>query len=97
MQVDQSRVDTIVRLRNDVLHEALWDGRTPGEARSPASVAASMWLDGLSRRVTLALLGLSGQYVRSFWWSRSHFHLGINGSPSSVREEARKSEGRPAP
>lgn len=84
---DQSRVDTIVRLRNDVIHEALWDGRMPGEARSPSSFSASLWLDGLSRRVTIALLGMNGEYVRSFWWSRSHFHLGIDGSPSWQRSK----------
>ncbi len=66
--IDQGRVDTIVRLRNDLLHEALWDKRMPGEARSQEAFYSSIWLDQLSRRVALAVVGVDGQYVRSAWW-----------------------------
>ena len=65
---DQSRVDTIVRLRNDLLHEALWDGRMPGEARGNEAFYSSFWLDHLTRRLALRLLGVRGTYPQSAWW-----------------------------
>jgi len=75
---DRSHVDIIVRLRNDLLHEALWDERTPGEARSEQSFYSSIWLDNLCRRLGLALLGVSGAYVQSSWWGLSMRLFSIN-------------------
>ena len=91
---DPSRVDTIVRLRNDLLHEALWDGRMPGAAARPAAFYASIWLDRLSRRLTFALLGMRGQYLRGHWWSLSHSELSIEGSPSWQRASGTESGGQ---
>lgn len=65
---DNARTAIIVRLRNDLQHEALWDGRMPGEARSEDSFYASLWLSKFTRRAALALLGIHGPYVRSSWW-----------------------------
>jgi hypothetical protein len=67
--VDTGRVDTIVTLRNDLLHEALWDGGMPGAARRSAPFYASIWLDHLSRRLILALLGIQAKYIQSVWWA----------------------------
>lgn len=66
--LDEKVIHTIVRLRNELLHEALWDGRMPGEARSRDSLMGSVWLHKLARRAMLAVLGLAGPYVQSAWW-----------------------------
>lgn len=77
---DQAKVDTMVKLRNDLLHEALWDGRMPGESRSHDSFYASHWLHKLSRRAMLAVLGLSGgEYIYSPWWSLSQAYFDVTG------------------
>jgi len=65
---DDAKVGHIVKLRNELLHEALWDERMPGEARSPDSLYASIWLHKLTRRLLLAVLGITGTYVQSGWW-----------------------------
>ena len=57
----------IVDLRNDLLHEAIWDARMPGEARSDFSFYASLHLHKLTKRAILALLGLKGSYIKSSW------------------------------
>jgi len=68
LPMEATCVATIVRLRNDLLHEALWAGRMPGEARGNEAFHSSFWLDHLSSRLTLALLGINGPYVQSPWW-----------------------------
>src|SRR5437867_5336735 len=64
-------VATVRRLRNDLLHEALWDGGMPGDAGSSEAIYAALWLNRLTRRLLFAVLGLTGGYVTSAWW-----HLG---------------------
>jgi len=68
IRCDDDKMHDIVRLRNDLLHEALWDRRMPGEARSDTSFRASYWLHSLARRALFATLGLDGEYIRSAWW-----------------------------
>jgi hypothetical protein len=68
---DSARARYFVDLRNALIHDALWDGRMPGEARSHDSVYASISLHKLTRRAAFAILGLQGEYLQSPWW-----HLG---------------------
>lgn len=65
---DKDKVDAIVDLRNDLIHEVIWDGRMPGEARSDASWRAAPWIHDLTKRAFLALCGVTGEYTSSPWW-----------------------------
>jgi len=65
---DAAYVTPIVRLRNHLLHEAIWGNRMPGEARGDEAFHSSFWLNRLCQRVTLRLLGIDGPYARSAWW-----------------------------
>ena len=82
MALDVGRVETVVRLRNELLHEALWDGTMPGHAASSESFYASLWLEHWSRRAFFALCGLRGEYVRSPWWGLGSYFFDI-GLPSA--------------
>jgi hypothetical protein len=65
---DEGLVKRMVALRNDLLHEGIWDGGMPGEARSQDSWRASTMLKALSKRALLRLCGVTGRYVTSEWW-----------------------------
>lgn len=60
-------------LRNDLLHEVLWDGGMPGEARSEISYRTSHWLHKLTKRIMLAVLGIDNDYIHSPWWFMGKF------------------------
>jgi hypothetical protein len=75
--VDTQKIDRLIRLRNDLLHQVLWDNRMPGEARSESSFYASYWLHKLTRRAMLGVLGFQGQYIRTPWWGRGSFHFDV--------------------
>lgn len=77
--LDGGILQTVVRLRNELLHEVLWDGRMPGEARSPESLLASEWVHRLVRRATFAALGLHGTYIRTPWWGFGTFVFDVSG------------------
>jgi hypothetical protein len=72
---DSDKLEAIVALRNELLHEALWDGRMPGEARGEVSFRAPYWLHKFSRRALLATLGLRGTYIGSPWWMLGSFQF----------------------
>jgi hypothetical protein len=74
---DAPKARSMVTLRNDLLHEALWDGRMPGEARSMESAYASYWLHSLSRRALFACLGLRGGYAETAWWGMGTFAFNL--------------------
>jgi len=73
---DNDKFESIRRLRNDLLHEVLWDGRMPGEARSEVSHLSSYWLHKLTKRIMFAVLGISDDYIRSPWWVMAKFDFG---------------------
>jgi len=57
----------LVRFRNDLFHEALWDRRQPGAG----SLAGPVQADHLSRindRLLFALAGYRGTYLSTPWW-----------------------------
>ena len=64
---EEELANKIVNLRNNLLHEAIWDDRMPGEARSDFSFYASLHLHKLTKRAMLAVLGLKGSYITSSW------------------------------
>jgi len=68
--VDEEKFKTIVDLRNDLLHEAIWDGRMPGEIRSQFSLDASSWLHKISKKALLASFDVKGQFIERNWWER---------------------------
>jgi len=65
---DSAIVERIITLRNDLLHEALWEERMPGATVSHFSYTAALFLHGISKRVSLSLFGVRGLYVHTAWW-----------------------------
>ncbi len=75
---DKDKFDKIGKLRNDVIHEVLWDGGMPGEARSEISYRSSHWLHKLTKRIMLAVLGVDNDYIHSPWWFMGKIDFGSN-------------------
>jgi hypothetical protein len=71
-------VKKIVDLRNNLLHETIWDDRMPGEARTDFSFYASLYLHKLTKRAMLAVLGLKGSYIRSSWSTLGDYRFDID-------------------
>jgi hypothetical protein len=67
----------IVRLRNDLFHEALWDGGHPGNAANSGAFFSPLHLRRFNQRLVLALLGYDNPYMRSGWWSMGRFSFEI--------------------
>jgi hypothetical protein len=74
---DANLIKDIVRLRNDLFHETLWDHGQPGTASSPNSFFSPLHLRRLNQRLVLGLLGYENDYMRSCWWSIGTFSFGI--------------------
>jgi hypothetical protein len=72
---DRVYVSRITRLRNDLIHEGLWDGGMPGEARGEDSFRASYRIRSICSRLFFALFKIEVDYIRSPWWSLGHFSL----------------------
>ncbi len=68
LRLNAKRTTEFVTLRNDLLHEALWDHAQPGTAASIPSFIAPLDLRRLNQRLVLALLGYDNDYMRSGWW-----------------------------
>jgi hypothetical protein len=66
---NESQVAEFVKLRNDLVHETLWDGGRPGTAVSGSAILAPVHLHSLNRRLVLAVLGYHNEYMRSAWWA----------------------------
>jgi hypothetical protein len=77
MPIKIDLIETIVRLRKDLIHEALWDEGMPGEARSSESLYSSIWLNKLSRRLVFAIFGFEGKYISSSWWTLGSYLFDI--------------------
>ncbi len=76
--MDLHLIKQMVGLRNELIHEVLWDGRMPGDATSDVAFRAASWLHDLSKRAMLAALGLGGPYIESSWWSRGVVYFGVH-------------------
>jgi hypothetical protein len=64
-------VKKIVKLRNDLLHETLWDGSQPGTTVSEDAFQQPDNLRRLNQRIIPALLGYKTPYVKTGWCSFS--------------------------
>ena len=73
MKLNSEWIDRIVCLRNELLHETLWEGGQPGNSGSTYSFSAAFHLLKLNNRVIFAILGHRGEYIRSPWWLRGTF------------------------
>lgn len=62
-----------VRLRNDLMHEALWDRTRPCSAGSVPAAMAEVYLGNLSARLLLSVGGVRGEFVKSDWKSIDMF------------------------
>lgn len=72
---DGSPLEDIVRVRNDLFHEAMWAGGMPGMTDSQDQWNAWLALHGLCLRLIYGAIGLRGRYLASSWWSRqTHFY-----------------------
>jgi len=60
-------IDKISKLRNELFHEALWDGNTPG-LRSGEAFLMEKWLGNLNSRLIVALTGYRNDFTRRGWW-----------------------------
>jgi hypothetical protein len=67
----------IVRMRNDLFHEALWDRGQPGTATTSGSPFFPLHLRRLNQRLVLALLSYQNDYMRSGWWAMGTSNFGI--------------------
>jgi len=73
MHYDQTWVDRIVDLRNDLFHETLWLGGQPCACNLSHAWKAAIYLSNLNSRIIHAMLGHNGEYIQSSWVSRSMF------------------------
>jgi hypothetical protein len=72
---DNAYVSRIVDLRNNLIHEGLWDGGMPGEACSDDAFMATFDLRRLCSRLFFAVFAIEADYIHSPWWSRGQFLL----------------------
>lgn len=68
---DAGLVQAIVTLRNELFHEALWDGSQPCTGVHSDTFLQPNNLRRLNQRLIPALLGYSTPYVQTCWWSMS--------------------------
>lgn len=69
--LEEQVVDRIVRLRNSLFHETLWDGSQPCTTVSDFAFEAAGHLRRLNQRLIPALLGYNTPYSHTHWWSLS--------------------------
>ena len=61
----------IVDIRNELLHESLWDNRQPGTYRSQSTFMLPLHLRKINQRILPALLDYKNAYVSSNWGDMS--------------------------
>ena len=67
LQCNSSLSNEIVRLRNALFHEALWDGGQPCSSGGQRSFCYTEFLRGINHRLIPAILGYSTEYIGSRW------------------------------
>lgn len=70
---DEERWEQIYRLRNELFHEALWEGTHPCTDSSSAATYSAQFLRGLNHRLIPALFAFETKYVQSAWWTLDPF------------------------
>ncbi len=61
-------ISTFIRLRNDLFHEALWDGASIHSAGSSESSMASGHFRRFNHRLIASIFAGPSDYTRSDWW-----------------------------
>jgi hypothetical protein len=64
---DEQTIKRAVRLRNDLLHEARWDGAPPGEQTSHEAFQSTYELHRLATRLVLFILGVDCEFRTTPW------------------------------
>lgn len=64
-------ISKIVRLRNDLFHESLWDSEQPGSGGSNDAYYQAMFMRNIIKRLVPAVIGYKTPFVKTEWW-----HLG---------------------
>jgi len=64
---DEAAIEGIVRLRNELFHEALWDGDLPGYAPAEDARVFAKQLRCFNHRLICAMVGWTGAYVGTPW------------------------------
>ncbi len=60
--------ERIYKLRNELFHEAMWDGTHPCTDSSSGAFYAAMFLRSINHRLVPAILQFETKYVGSPWW-----------------------------
>ncbi|QBB69335.1 hypothetical protein ELE36_02510 [Pseudolysobacter antarcticus] len=63
---DETMFENFIKLRNALLHEALWDNSTPGEAMGK-DPNVDKWLKNFNARLIVAVAGYQNSFSRSKW------------------------------
>lgn len=73
MQIEDDKITEIYSLRNELFHQALWDGGQPCTGSSSNAFYQQYNLSRINNRLIPALLGYNNKYVGSSWWSMATF------------------------
>ncbi len=73
MKIYMTEIDTIVRLRNDLFHEALWDRGQPCSGGSSEAFYSYYHVRRINQRVIAALLKYKTNYIYTDWRSMGTF------------------------
>ena len=66
--INYNLAEEIVRLRNDLFHETLWDRSKPCTAINSSAFILTDHLRRLNQRLIPALFGYKTPYVKTAWW-----------------------------
>ncbi len=66
-------LEQIVKLRNELFHETLWDGGMPTSGKSHFAFFAADHLHRLNDRIITALIGYKNNFSKSTWESPNQF------------------------
>lgn len=69
-------IPQVVKLRNDLFHQAIWADGQPCNVNDGEAVIADTHLRRLSKRLILAMLGFENDFAKSPWWYMGSFHFG---------------------
>lgn len=73
IQFDDIKINEIYTLRNELFHQALWDGGQPCTRSSDSTFYHQYNLSRINNRLIPALLGYNNKYIGSPWWCMGSF------------------------
>ncbi len=69
-------IDLIIRLRNELIHEARWAGQHPSTKTPRRAVHAGPILHQINQRLIVSLLGFQTSFIQASWASMARFRIG---------------------